>query len=832
MLRRQWNFFALVPPLVIVMTWPAIARVFDSADFWLASSDIDAYMLFWDAWYGKLILAGKADFYFTDLLFHPNGVSLAFHNFCLPHMILLGLLQEIMPLSSAYNLAYLILVLVNAYAAYIYVNYLFGDKWIALFGAVVFGANSFTLAFPAHPNIAFIATLPLSLYFFQRAVCEERWRFAFISGLLIGATAFIGMYTLVCLLICLMFYVLAFALSRWKDPQFWLRGCLTLFIAAAFILLRFVPMLTDPAGLAGALGKNAGQNIGNDLLAYFVSYRHPITSPFFDSLFGPDGSDIDWMHTAYLGYAAMSLAVLALARRGGRRRSLAWALLLLTFLFLRLGANLKINDIVYSNILLPKHYLEAAFPHLFAPFWSNSNFMAGALLPLAALSSCGLASLCRSLRARWRIALILALCGVVAFENYERPQRRIIPADRFDFIAWLAQEDQQDAIRVINLPLDEQLSKVYDFYQTFNGYPQVEGRPTRVPPAAYEYIDNNLLLKLWRNAEWLRCLAPYHVEVVASLDQLIDDGFTHLVWHKYFSQDPQFHENFDGVPISYQDKSVMIIRVADLREVCRLTALAPSSIARRLKSRLQSLAEIPFQGPAVLTILPDEMARRRLGANESAVLYGWGNTASLGLIDGLVTATRIGARLAGDIEAVLRGHGASFLAYDPQRTDESVIDAYRSWMRARFQLCGNVADAGAKVLELYMRADLPCELALADGLLTVSYDNGMELANALLIRDGAYLDVYLLWKQLPTEAYGYSIQIFDRAGDKAIGQDGVVHFLSALQQRVDLSSLAPGDYIAKLILYNYETGAVVPGVIASAQTRFERELEIGAFSIE
>ena len=211
--------------------------------------------------------------------------------------------------------------------------------------------------------------------------------------------------------------------------------------------------------------------------------------------------------------------------------------------------------LITKTFLLPKYYLESVFPHLFAPFWSNKNFMIGALLPLAVLSCFGLVALLRFLPTRRRIAII-ALSGVVAFENYWRPQPHVIPAEQFDFIAWLAREDEQDAIRLINLPIDAQMSKVYDFYQIFNGYPHIEGRPTRAPPQAYNYIGSNLLLAFWQSDARLRCLAPYHVEYVSNLDRLINDGFTHIVWHHHFNEDPQFLENFDGAPIAYQDAYV------------------------------------------------------------------------------------------------------------------------------------------------------------------------------------------------------------------------------------------------------------------------------------
>ena len=66
-------------------------------------------------------------------LLHPDGVSLAFHNFSLPHMAIFASLQAIMP-PVAFNLTHLFLVFLTSTAGYVYLNYLFRDEWIALFG--------------------------------------------------------------------------------------------------------------------------------------------------------------------------------------------------------------------------------------------------------------------------------------------------------------------------------------------------------------------------------------------------------------------------------------------------------------------------------------------------------------------------------------------------------------------------------------------------------------------------------------------------------------------------------------------------------------------------
>ena len=172
-LRKHLHFIIIVPLIIIVLTWPTFLHVFETETFWLPTGRNDIFNLFWDAWYAKLVAFEDADFFYTDRLFYPNGVSLAYHNFSLPHMIVFGGLRIVMPAANAFNLTYLLLVFATVSSAYVYLRYLFRDKWISVFGAIVFGTSSFVLSRPATPHISFIAAIPLSLYFFHRAILER-----------------------------------------------------------------------------------------------------------------------------------------------------------------------------------------------------------------------------------------------------------------------------------------------------------------------------------------------------------------------------------------------------------------------------------------------------------------------------------------------------------------------------------------------------------------------------------------------------------------------------------------------------------------------------------
>ena len=149
LLRKHLHFIIVVTLLTLVVTFPTILYVFRTDVIWLPTNDPDIYLHLWDAWYGKLVLTGQADRLYTNLLFYPQGLSLVRHPLGLPNVITTAALNIILPLSNAYNLAYLLIIISCALSAYVYLLWLFKDKWTALFGAVIFGFSPHVVGEPA-----------------------------------------------------------------------------------------------------------------------------------------------------------------------------------------------------------------------------------------------------------------------------------------------------------------------------------------------------------------------------------------------------------------------------------------------------------------------------------------------------------------------------------------------------------------------------------------------------------------------------------------------------------------------------------------------------------
>ncbi|MDE2775954.1 MAG: hypothetical protein OXI77_08455 [Chloroflexota bacterium] len=828
--RSHLPFLIIMPLLIIAMTWPTLALVVDANTIAFPTRSADVFQKLWDVWHGRQFLAGHTGFYHSDALFYPGGLSLAFENFSLPHMLSVLLLGAALPAANAYNLTYLLIVLAVALSGYFYLNYLFGDPWLAAVGATVFGFSQHIIAHAAHPDVNLIVSLPLTAYCFQRGIREWRIKYLVCCGLIAGLTAFFSLYIFVCLLITLALFILRYAVSRWADPRFWrwvLLLCLVIALASAG---RILPLLADAEELAAALDKNTAYETGTDLLSYFVNYRHPLTTPLLKSVFGP-GSPFYQPHTSYLGYLPLALIIIGFVKPAGRRAMRTWLALALPFLILRLGSVLQIGGQQFSHIVLPKALLNEVAPALFSPFHATDHFQMGILLPWAVMTCYGLKTIIAARPAKQRALIALALIAGIAFEYYESTAVRKIPAEQLAFIEGLRADGADQEPRLINLPMGRQPSKLYGFYQTLTGFPQVEGLSGRTPPSAYAYIDGNFLLEAWRRGAGVHCAPPHQSIFIAALDQLANDGFTHIVWHHWRGEDAAIASSFVDAPAAYGDDYVSVYRLEDLRRSCDLSNSLSPSLLEPLRRLATAAAVVPQQGSAILSILPEGKLDLAAGQTGAAALFGLRSYTSLALVDGQVAALPSPVDTTRAAADLLARNRIILLAFNPQTTTADLIDSYRAWLDPRFKSCRRLTDKPAAILEYFLDAAFPCELAVTARPLQVDYANGIQLGNLLVEFIDGFVDINLLWTRLPEDAHAFSIQFIDADGARAGGADFVIGLEPLARHRIDTASLPAGEYRLNLILYDYATGRSVSGVETESGSSFERALDIGRFTL-
>ena len=272
-LKEHRHFIVVVTVLTIVMTFPTIVYVFRTDVFWLPTGNsYDVYIKIWDVWYGKQVLLGQADRFHTNQMFYPQGVSLNHHPILIPHVIVVNMLKALLPHSNAFSLAHLLIIWSSALAAYVYIRWLFNDKWIAVFGAVLFGFSPHVVGHANHTEVSFVATIPLALFSFHRGVVEKRWSYVLASGLLTGLTGISSLYGYVCIVMTLSLAVCAFAIRRWRDSRFWTLVALLATSAALSSLWPLYPLMADSQALEAALEWYVGRAQSIDFIYFLIQF--------------------------------------------------------------------------------------------------------------------------------------------------------------------------------------------------------------------------------------------------------------------------------------------------------------------------------------------------------------------------------------------------------------------------------------------------------------------------------------------------------------------------------------------------------------------------------
>lgn len=816
-LRNHIYFILIVPLVVLVMTWPTVARMFDGDEFWLHGGTPDRWLDFWNARHVERVLAGQADYYFSDAIFHPQGLSLAFQHIALPHALLFIAMQRVMPADAAYDALYLLMLCFNAFGGYVLIQHLTRDSLIATFGAVVIGISPHFMQGTTVPDIILIGTLPLALYYFHRCLTENRKRFALLGGICTGLSAFIGMYTFVITLLSFGIYGAFLAASRRRRAYFWRQLLLLAAVCGLISIFRVYPMLADASALDEALQGYHHDNLrSHDVLSFFVPTRNPFTEGFLRALF--DFPPPKLVNNAYLGYLNLFLVGCALLHRRRRRQLIPWITLLAFFTILRLGSHLTVKGVEFTNIVLPERVLSDWFPPLFGAINWQEYYQPGVVIPLAVAASFGLAALLREKPARLRFAVVMLAIVVIGIEFYLPRGDKVLERNRIAYIDWLASA-AEGPIKLINLPMEEHNPHYFLFLQTLTGYPHAFGFSSRNPQAPRRYINANLLLHRWDNSRSAHCLPHNQASFTAALDTLLDDGFTHIVLHRWLYGYNYIKHSFGSIDPAYDNVLVNVFRLSDLRESCGARHIEPA----HLRHFARSTAVAPGQRTAIISFHPSERIDDGRFDFLQSLFSDWGSLTHL-YFDGsdLATQTRDDAEL--DADAFARDNQLVYLVYKGGEGANSPKESIE--LLDRYDLCQrDVLEDGA-VIEHYVIPEFSCALVAATSPTKAQYDNGARLENAVLKVAEDELDIQLMWSSLPGATHAISLQAFDETGVKALGQDFVIEHLSLARHRIDITSLAPGSYAVKLILYNFNSGASVPGTASGSGQRFDRELEL------
>jgi hypothetical protein len=370
--------------LILLMTYPIAFRHGEHY-----SIHNDYFQGLWNFWWFKESLFELArNPYFSDYLFHPTGVSLAFHTLSITNAVLALPFIFLLDVVSAFNFVYLITFLLAGMGSYLLVHDLTGNRQAAFLSGLVLAFCPYHFAKSYQIWAASIAWMPLFAFFFLRLLRRGGLREALLSGLMLFLASLSSWYFMVFIFLFIAFTLVYFLIvhpDRILSADF-ARGFSIMTGFFGLLILPFAyPMIREVI-----VGES---HMYTSLYAQFVRGGQDLadgrTGSTFQvgmtQLFGFRGaSPVFW--PGIIGYLTLFLAVYGALKGELKEKGLWVGSAVLFFIFL-LGPYLTVFDRIYENIPLPWMILDKL--PVFKAIRYPHRFMAPLMMCLAVLAGSG-----------------------------------------------------------------------------------------------------------------------------------------------------------------------------------------------------------------------------------------------------------------------------------------------------------------------------------------------------------------------------------------------------------------------------------------------------------
>ncbi|MGD9374376.1 MAG: hypothetical protein PVJ23_01220 [Anaerolineae bacterium] len=471
----------------MLMTWPLVLQLGSH----MPTPDSDVFNVYWGNWWVRHALGSGSNPYFTDHLIYPIGFNLVSFAFS-PVLALLWIpLSWVLPALVAYNVLFLLTIVLACLAMDQLVRYLTGNGWAALVAGLTFGLAPALVAERAtHLNLAALFWIPWAALLLTRLLRESRRRDAVLLGLVVSLAFYTRLQVGVLVVLFCGVYVVGLALLEARQ---WSKGALLKLGGAALLtVLILTPLLfliwqslQQPGG--EELLRVGADAMQTDLLAYVLPpQQHPLFGSWTAGTYASFA--VNNQYWAYFGLVPLALVLLVVIVRP--RQALPWLLTALFFFVLALGPILRFNGSLYPEIKLP-YGLASDFFSLIGFNWPN-RFNLGLMAAASVLVGLACAYLATRFHRSWLLAVPAAL---ILVEYVVVPQRTIFAPPDSEFYHHIAADGEEYAL--VDLPLTRSDGEVHRYFQTIHTKPIVGGWDHRVPRSAYEFMLANPFLAAW-----------------------------------------------------------------------------------------------------------------------------------------------------------------------------------------------------------------------------------------------------------------------------------------------------------------------------------------------
>ncbi len=557
--------FVVYALLTLVMTWPVVARL----NTHLIGTGDDMWVHYWNDWWVKRVLQQGGSVYYTPLLFHPTGVSLVHHNFAWTNIALWLVLEPLIGGIAAYNLTHLIHIPLCGLGMFMLARRLTKSNAVAFVSGLVYAFWPYRMLDTDHPNMIATEGLPLLMLVLLDLVEGNRpLRDGIIAGLVVALIGYTRWQLLVLagfMTVLYLLYTLIWERGRWNRRTV-IGLTLVVVIAGALMAPGLYPLVREQmrSGLVeevyavrSAIGKH-------DLLSYVVPQYQHLLGPLHDRLLTSfAASQNRKIYTAFLGYVAVGLSIVGLAKYRGKNQTWFWLGMAILILTLAPGPELLINRQLYPQVPMP-YRLVAWLPPI-QMLGPAQRFNALLALPIAVLSGFGALALREWLAKRrlgkWiaRPAVFVTLLGGLILLDYLSIPTATVSAHIPAFYYSLAKEPGDFAI--VGMPGKRHFTENYMFYQTVHERPLLGGHVSRLPPEALDFASSVPLIADMYVDLAIDTSLP---DVSHQLSMLADVGFRYIIIHKEFTNEQQMGAWRDWLVVRprYEDEEVVVYSTA------------------------------------------------------------------------------------------------------------------------------------------------------------------------------------------------------------------------------------------------------------------------------
>lgn len=519
MIKNPWLinivFFALFIFLAVFLTYPLITHLNQAI---LGVSFGDGPVFLWNSWWvEKSIFDPSLELFSTDYIYFPQRVSLFFHTLAITNGIFSLPFQHLFGLIVAFNIVYLLSIVLAAFGTFILVKYLTKEYLPAFISGLIFAFNSYFFACSlGHFNLTTIWFFPFLAYFLIKLTETGQNRYILFSALILIFISYNDFQYLIFSLIFISLYFIYVLIKSRRKNFLAVKFCAVILIWLGCFSPMFGKFIFD-----SDLRFNLKSDIpvvdidyySIDPLMFFIpSSLNPVLGSHFGK-FSYLRKDIG-NSTVYLGFLVLGLAIISIIFQ--RNKILwFWIIIFVFFIMMSLGPHLHFNGnlvrlkiekfgINFERIPLP-YILLAKIP-LLSNLRVPGRFVIFSFLALSVLAGFGFSSLLKrfeqfKIRNLTKFFLYFSVTALVAmfiiFENLATPIR--LTSLKIPNIYYKLKEiNFNNNASLMELPLgwntglrtEGAYRSIFQYYATFHELKLVNGSVSRLADKYIDYYNN------------------------------------------------------------------------------------------------------------------------------------------------------------------------------------------------------------------------------------------------------------------------------------------------------------------------------------------------------